>query len=162
MCVLHITIIPKIKNYMVGWFAGNTYRPYFGMYSYFNHFRSILYSQFNHHLWLWIRFGTKYRIYCIILFSGKFGFIQFIMYFIRNIFTSIIKRITKTMRLSGYSRFMRTQLTRFYWISGLFYYYIIHSHTGRKNGFHQTHHRCFTCNYGMDYFMDTLFSTATK
>jgi sterol desaturase/sphingolipid hydroxylase (fatty acid hydroxylase superfamily) len=39
---------------------------------------------------------------------------------------------------------------------------IIQSHTGRKNGFHQQHHRCFTCNYGMDYFMDTLFSTAKK
>lgn len=37
---------------------------------------------------------------------------------------------------------------------------IISSHTGTISGFHQTHHRRFTCNYGMNYFMDRLFGTA--
>lgn len=37
---------------------------------------------------------------------------------------------------------------------------IISSHTGTISGFHQMHHRRFTCNYGMNYFMDRLFGTA--
>lgn len=39
---------------------------------------------------------------------------------------------------------------------------IVQSHTGRKNGFHQEHHRDFTYNYGMDYFMDYIFCTKKK
>lgn len=39
---------------------------------------------------------------------------------------------------------------------------IISSHTGTLNGFHQEHHRRFTCNYGMNYFMDRLFGTIQK
>ena len=39
---------------------------------------------------------------------------------------------------------------------------VISSHTGTKVGFHQLHHRRFTCNYGMDYFMDKLFGTKDK
>lgn len=36
---------------------------------------------------------------------------------------------------------------------------IVSSHTGRTCGFHQTHHRMFHYNYGMNYFMDRLFGT---
>ena len=36
---------------------------------------------------------------------------------------------------------------------------VISSHTGTKVGFHQLHHKRFTCNYGMNYFMDKLFGT---
>jgi len=36
---------------------------------------------------------------------------------------------------------------------------ILMSHTNMKSGFHQEHHRRFTCNYGMNYFMDKLFGT---
>ena len=36
---------------------------------------------------------------------------------------------------------------------------ITSSHTGTIRGFHQTHHIRFTCNYGMNYFMDRLFGT---
>jgi sterol desaturase/sphingolipid hydroxylase (fatty acid hydroxylase superfamily) len=36
---------------------------------------------------------------------------------------------------------------------------IVNSHTNKNDGFHQEHHRRFTCNYGMNYFMDKLFRT---
>ena len=39
---------------------------------------------------------------------------------------------------------------------------IISSHTGTKVRFHQLHHKRFTCNYGMNYFMDKLFGTIYK
>jgi sterol desaturase/sphingolipid hydroxylase (fatty acid hydroxylase superfamily) len=37
---------------------------------------------------------------------------------------------------------------------------ILMSHTNMKCGFHQEHHRRFTCNYGMNYFMDKLCGTS--
>lgn len=39
---------------------------------------------------------------------------------------------------------------------------IVNSHSGRKDNFHQMHHKKFTVNYGLDLFMDKLFNTQNR
>lgn len=39
---------------------------------------------------------------------------------------------------------------------------VVNSHSGRKQNFHQTHHKKFNVNYGLNLFMDHIFGTSMR